>query len=172
MTECRQASTNNRGASVISPAASREDANFQEVLEKSLMCRSLAGLWTAFCLIIVGCGGGEPIVPTVSVNGKVLFQGAAVSEGVVTFEESKKGYASSAPLKDTGEFSLRIPVGNYQVTVMPPKIQTPGGPDSPPGEGFKTVANIPGKYWASSTSGLTAPVGDKPTLFSFEMTAK
>ena len=136
------------------------------------MRRSLTGLWTAFCLAILGCAGGEPVVTTVSVTGKVSFQGAAVSEGIVTFEEPKKGYANSAPLNETGEFSMRVPVGNYQVTVMPPKIETPGGPDSPPGEGFKTMPNIPDKYWASSTSGLTAPVGDKPTPFSFEMTAK
>lgn len=136
------------------------------------MRRSWAGLWTAFCLLVVGCGGGEPTVSTVSVNGKVVFQGAAVVEGVVTFEESKLGYANSAPLNATGEFSMQIPRGSYKVSITPPKIETPGGPDSPPGEGYKTVSNIPDKYWTPSTSGLTANVGDKPTPFSFEMTAK
>ncbi len=126
----------------------------------------------AFSLVglLVGCSGsGGPEVKTVTVSGKVTFQGQPVEEGTITFENTETGHVGSAELGSEGAYSVELPVGHYAVAITPPMVEVPNTADSPGGEDFKDVDNIPEKYWNSATSGLTAQVDENNTTHDFDM---
>ncbi|RMF99739.1 MAG: carboxypeptidase regulatory-like domain-containing protein, partial [Planctomycetota bacterium] len=107
---------------------------------------------------------------TYTVSGAVTFQGTPVTEGQISFENPQTGFVQSATLGEEGKYSLQLPAGDYKVSILPPLIEVGGGPDSPAGEEYKQVDNIPDKYRSSESSGLTANInGDKADL-NFDMT--
>ncbi|QDU62814.1 hypothetical protein Pan216_36850 [Planctomycetes bacterium Pan216] len=120
-----------------------------------------------------GCGG-ENGPPMGQVTGKVSYNGEPVNEGLVVFQSDDGRFAAQAELEDGGSFHLKtylggVPVGSYGVLVQPPTVTFPDTPDSPGGEGFKEVKNIPQKYRDKQTSGFKANVAAGSNDFAFEM---
>jgi hypothetical protein len=116
-----------------------------------------------------GCGGGESRRVEHSVSGRVTFDGQPVAEGTVGFEDATAGLGASAALNADGTYSTTLPDGNYKVTIQPPLVTTPDSPNSPGGEEFKPVENIPPKYHAADTTPLTARVTADQRQHDFEM---
>ena len=107
-----------------------------------------------------GCGSGDVRGRIV---GKVTFQGHAVSEGVVRFNNNDKGIHMSAELQPDGSYEMTmiklggLPVGTYRVCVRPPDpLLPPIGSNAPPK--VKEYPNIPQRYREYETSGLTVTV--------------
>ncbi len=121
-------------------------------------------------ITFLGCGGSsEPVVEVITINGKVTFEGAPVTEGSVQFEDSSTGISSSAELGAEGAYTLETATGDYKVTVTPPWIEIDLGPDSPPEEDYKEVDNIPQKYRQTNSTDLTAKVTEAGQTIDFDL---
>jgi hypothetical protein len=124
------------------------------------------------CLAVAGCGrkGDYGIV-----RGTVTFNGQPVSEGMVVFFEPQLMVYQGARIQPNGSYSVAmssgpgILVGDYQVTVMPPVIESPGSKAFGPMT-VREYPNIPLKYRNPRTSPLKVSVveGDNPP-FDIEM---
>ena len=96
----------------------------------------------------------------------------------MSFFDSKQGIAAQAPLGSGGTFEMRssagrgLPLGNYNVAIMPPTVQIPDTAETVGGEGFKQVDNIPQKYRSAASSGFNAQVSEGTNQFEFPMTTK
>lgn len=119
-------------------------------------------------LAFAGCKGGYGPKP-LAVSGTVTFQGTAVTEGKVTFEDPKTGFTGAADLTAEGQFHLMVPAGQYKVTVTPPMVEVGGTPDTPGEMTFKTVPNIPRKYWTANTSPLECQVSQAGQTVTFDL---
>ncbi len=131
-------------------------------------CLTLALMAVVF--LNSGCGSGAPTKKMGgAVSGTVTFSGQPVSEGSVQLYAPKTGDVAVAPLDATGKFSLKepIPLGAYNVTVLPPPEPAPqvGVAYAP-----KDYKNIPKKYRADATSPLKAEIKAEPNVLKLEMT--
>ena len=126
---------------------------------------------SALICLCLGCGAADSVT-IAPVDGKVMFEGAPVTEGVVTFEDPVKGFAASGLIQPDGTFKLRsdrgngIPTGNYKVTVNPPSTGQPR-PDQPAPK--RDFPNIPEKYRNAKTSGLLKRVLDGENSFELKL---
>jgi hypothetical protein len=115
-------------------------------------------------LIALGCRSADR---PIAVGGKVTFQGEAVTEGTVQFNDDKTGRGTEVDLGPDGSYQARLPAGVYTVIILPPQMmESKSGPPDPQ---FKKVANIPNKYRSTRTSGLTAAVSADTTVHDFDM---
>jgi len=112
------------------------------------------------CLAMAGCGRkGE----YGTVSGTVMFNGQPVSEGMVVFFEPELRVYQGARIQPDGKYSVSmsdgpgVPVGQYQVAVMPPVIESPGSKAFGPMT-VKEFRNIPVKYRNPRTSPLKLAV--------------
>jgi hypothetical protein len=104
-----------------------------------------------------------------TVSGTVTFNGQPVSEGMVVFFEPELRVYQGARIQPDGRYSVTmsdgpgVPVGQYQVAVMPPVIESPGSKAFGP-LAVKEYRNIPLKYRNPRTSPLKLAVveGDNP----------
>jgi hypothetical protein len=119
-------------------------------------------------LFVTGCTGGNG-PPTHTVKGTVTFQGTPVEEGLITFEDATQGRAGTSELGNGGAYRMELPDGNYAVCVAPPTIITPDTANSPGGEEYKAVANIPEKYWNFASSNLSAQVSKSSPSHDFDL---
>jgi len=126
----------------------------------------LAGAFGLACLAVAGCGRqGE----YGTVRGTVTFNGQPVSEGMVVFFEPEMMVYQGARIHPDGSYSVTmsdgpgVPVGEYQVAVMPPVIESPGSKAFGPMT-VKEYRNIPFKYRNPRTSPLKLSVveGNNP----------
>ena len=118
-------------------------------------------------LLVGGCGakGGRDVV-LVEAQGTVTLKGKPLATGIVSLSSPSTGFAASGPLTE-GKFVIsNIPVGKYQVGVMP----APPTEAVDPSQMANAMNEIPVKFRDSLTSGLTAdvPAGGTKTL-SFEL---
>jgi hypothetical protein len=130
-------------------------------------------IWTlvALSLSVIGCGSGEV---RGKIAGKVTFQGEAVSEGIVAFQNNEMGIHMTANPEPDGRYEIvtakgrGLPVGTYQVSVCPPPPPFPpiGSTVIPPP---KPYPNIPQKYRDANTSGLTLTVKPGENVFDIVM---
>lgn len=116
-----------------------------------------------------GCSGdGSP--PRYTVTGKVSHQGQPVEKGTIQFENPAAGQSNSCALGPGGTYTLDLPAGDYQVSVIPPTITTKGTGDSPPDEiPDPSVKNIPKKYRVVESSALSAQVDKDKRAFDFDL---
>ena len=118
------------------------------------------------CLVLAGCGSRE-VRGTIS--GRVTFQDAPVTAGIVMFSNDQKGVHMSAKLAADGTYRVvtaqgaGLPLGTYRVAVAPPLLDAPTGVFTGPPK-YPDAANIPPRYRDPKTSGLTLNVhqGDNP----------
>jgi hypothetical protein len=124
----------------------------------------LAGL--AFGCVLVGCSGraGEPV----PVKGVLKIKGKETPGVLVTFHPSK-GKAPPGAMTDVeGQFTLKIPPGNYKVTLLPlPGMGRKGAPVEKDGGGGHPVgvsgppveASIPADCKDAAKTPLQVDVG-------------
>ena len=129
----------------------------------------------SLCCVVVFLGCGEPAEPVGTVTGKVTFNGAPVEEGVVNFFSQATNTGGSGELGSGGSYSAPagqkgLPLGEYEVYVVPPTVVLSDTAESPGGEGYKEVDNIPQKYRSSGTSELKVTVAEGPNSFDIQMT--
>lgn len=124
---------------------------------------------SGFIFLISGCGG-EPEIPTGQVKGKVSYEGAPVTEGVISFYSSELGVGASADLTEGGLYSITDPLktGKYAVTVLPP-------PEAPPQDAIpvstkKEYKNIPLIYRDPKKSNLEFEISEGENSFDLNMT--
>ena len=112
-----------------------------------------------FAMVLVAAfvcfaGCGPKPQPTSTISGKVTCNGKPVTCGSVTFYDAAKGAGADAPISADGSFSVaKVPLGDYQVGVMPPQL----GPDAPVTPEVKNFP-VPVKFRDGMTSGLTCKV--------------
>lgn len=132
---------------------------------KKLLLNSLV----AMSFGLLGCSGGPAPDPTAPVTGKVTFQGAAVSEGMVNFDDAKRGNAGSAKLSADGTYSMKgVVLGDYAVFITPLQVDAPVDATKPPPPPANP-ANIPEKYRDAKTSGFKSTVKAGANKADFEM---
>ena len=117
-------------------------------------------------MIVFGCG---PMGPTKhKQTGLVSFNGAALSEGAIVFEDKTSGSAERIELKADGTYEVQLLNGTFQVSVEPLLIESKSKVEGPPDYQYKKVGNIPEKYRSASTSGLKHTVSG-PGTFDVKM---
>ncbi|HPZ83351.1 MAG TPA: hypothetical protein PL064_07945, partial [Thermogutta sp.] len=147
----------------------------------SVTCLALVGLALLF-FALPGCGGkrsvpGRP--KTVPVKVTVLYRGAPVAEANVQFLPEGSGNAATGVTDANGIARLTTfdqndgaVHGKYRVTIRK-SIQVggsnPADPDAPPVPATYRE-ELPAKYAAPETSGLTAEVSESQKEFTFELT--
>jgi hypothetical protein len=129
----------------------------------SISRRAEGILLSAALGLLLACSPGET---TYEIGGTVKFAGQPVSEGTVTFEETKTHDTAQAALGGDGGYSLRLPPGEYKVTVEPPLVVEQGVSDA--GVTYKKVTNIPDRVRTSQSTPLKAKVDSAATL-DFEL---
>lgn len=110
--------------------------------------------------ILSGCGGGGYELDTAPVRGTVTVDGQPVTSGYV-FVTPSQGRIAKGEIAEDGTFVLGTytdddgaQIGTHPAIVTPiPSFQEGGGP--------RTPSNIPARYGAASTSGLTITVEPK-----------
>jgi hypothetical protein len=128
----------------------------------------LPALVVAVFLSLVGCGKKTP---SGEVSGHVTFKGQPVSEGRVTFESQQSGIADEALLNNDGAYAIKkpLPVGDYQVYVIPLIVREKADPKGPVVGVEKPALNIPDKYRRISTTDLKATVKEGKNEHNFDM---
>ncbi len=121
-----------------------------------------------------GCGSKQTDRgPVGVVSGKVTFKGEGVTEGTVLFTNAASGFGGTATIESDGHYQMSssegLPVGQYNVTVMPPIIMQEVIPNSPPSEVPKEMPNIPERYRYEKTSGLSVEVQKGKVTFDIDM---
>lgn len=131
---------------------------------------------------LVGCGGKKSVPgrpKTVPVKVTVLYRGVPVAEANVQFLPEGSGNAATGVTDANGVGRLTtfdqndgaVP-GKYRVTIRK-SLQVGGSnssdPDAPPVPATYRE-ELPAKYMAPETSGLTAEVSESQKEFTFELT--
>jgi hypothetical protein len=131
-------------------------------------------------LVVAVAGCQPPAVRLGHVSGRVTFQGQPVTAGTVNFSNYESGVFMSARLDDQGDYVVEmaqgygLPVGTYQVTVvpLPPEVVTGivQAPGSVPVQAkIKEYPNIPASYRDAKTSGLSVTVPADGIVFNIDM---
>jgi hypothetical protein len=142
---------------------------------KNVICRKktlIAAALAAFVLGLSGCGGArEKLWP---VSGKVTFRGKPVAAGTIRFSNPQSGIDMTARFNSDGVYEVvmahgaGLPEGTYQVAIMPPRVNIPVGPTSPPPKP-PVCLDIPERYRVPSTSLLTLTVKPDHNRFDVDM---
>lgn len=82
----------------------------------------------AVCVIAIAGCSKETFGPTGTVDGQVLFNGSPLQPGTaVVFQHEEKGYLAFGQTDESGNYKIsswnngNLPVGEYAVTIQPPK---------------------------------------------------
>lgn len=131
---------------------------------------TLCGTLLAVVLATIsGCGG--PNEPAGRVSGKVTSPAGPVTEANVQLVRADGVPIGAASLNASGEFTFEktVPVGDYQVAVLPIVEEVPAE-DVDPRRHQEVIKRIPQKYWDSHTSGLNVTVkeGDNSLTLSLQ----
>ena len=122
-----------------------------------------------YSLIVMGCGDGQTQSPTGEVEGTVTLDGEPLTEGGVSFYHSETGGTGGAELGAGGKFKLDLPlpVGEYQVSFVPPQ---PPQPDDEASGKKANDTSIHDRYRDGSTSGIVKEIKEGPNNFTLELT--
>ncbi|MEN6405319.1 MAG: hypothetical protein ABFC77_02495 [Thermoguttaceae bacterium] len=138
---------------------------------RSVLCTTMA-LTIAICLTTTGCGRSDH-ASTVSVTGKVTFNGKPLQSGSVMFVPDT-GRPAEGEIQSDGTFQLTTyakndgaAIGHHRVA-----ITCTGPSKDTSGEASPGPSLIPEKYGDYKTSGLEVTVKDKNEPFVFELTGK
>jgi len=125
-------------------------------------------IWVAVAgLMLAGCGA-----PTANVKGTVMYNGAPVAGGSVTFHGENK-FVQSSYIDPSGNYTIsKAPVGPVKVSVVAAKPRAsrptpgkaaPGHPSAKTGGEAPKEVVIPDKYKDPAQSGLayTLEAGDQ-----------
>lgn len=106
--------------------------------------------------VVMGCGGSATGNVSSVIKGKVTYQGAPVTEGIVTFVNVAGNAGGQIDIKSDGTFELTklLPQGEYLVAVVPPQVDAPSTGSTAPGKIAKQVKNIPPTYRSTTSSNI------------------
>jgi hypothetical protein len=136
----------------------------------------------SFCLPVLllvalaGCGEAKP--PTGKVSGRVVYGGAPVDVGTISFRNEAKGVVAGMNLGPDGGYDLRfsggtdIPVGDYTVTVEIPEPHLPIASEQGSQKAELKAAdypNIPKKVRTPATSPLKTTVKEGTNTFDVDL---
>jgi hypothetical protein len=128
-------------------------------------------------LLLSGCGGAGDVDygPLGTVSGKVTFQGAPLAEGQILIEKQGGGGSGGAEIQPDGTYKVvdtkgGVSVGTYNVSIVPPTVEKDLGPNTPPTQEPKEMANLPKKYHTFETSGLTVEIKEGENTKDFDLT--
>lgn len=100
----------------------------------------------ACLLVFSGCGSKSKALATGSVKGKVTLDGKTLPAGCkITFMHKEKSFPATGDIGSDGSYTLlfngkpAVPVGTYDVTIVPPKSEAGPAPDSSNPEAYKAV---------------------------------
>ncbi|MFG0261758.1 MAG: hypothetical protein ACF788_05145 [Novipirellula sp. JB048] len=152
-----------------------------------------ARLWPLILLstvCFVGCGGQGDFPETFAADGVVTYNGAAVSNAVVTLSPvDPGGRGASGRTDENGKFTLTTfnpgdgaQAGAYRVKIVPSKL-APGVSagdqevvlDNPEQDGIATAATsavsseLPAKYTQLETSGLETAINQGANTLEFNL---
>ncbi|GIX02287.1 MAG: carboxypeptidase regulatory-like domain-containing protein [Thermogutta sp.] len=144
--------------------------------------KAVIGVVFVLLLSLSGCGSGKRAVPgrpkTVPVKVTVTYKGQPVADANVQFLPVSGGHAATGMTDAQGVARLTtfdkndgaVP-GSYRVTIRKSVLVEGGStdPDAPPVPA-KYREELPAKYGAPETSGLTAEVTESTTEFTFDLT--
>jgi hypothetical protein len=110
------------------------------------------------CMVFLVAGCGEP---TGTLSGTITIEGKPLNCGYVLFQASE-GSVESTEIQPDGTYSIEgLPLGSANIAINVPAPPTPGpdGVSADPPEAFEVdPVQIPEKYGAVETSGLTLDV--------------
>jgi hypothetical protein len=128
----------------------------------------------ALLVLTAGCKGNRS-VEHADVTGKVLFRGKPLPGGRLTFVTVQGAFAITGTIDETGNYSIKAPVGEVQISVdnrmLQSKVTTrhlkrPGAEETP----IKgTFVRIPTRYAAPDSSGLNYTVKPGPQTHDIEL---
>lgn len=127
--------------------------------------------WLVVLVMLAGCGKKGPDLHPVT--GLVTFQGAAVHDAQVVFENATQGIYLTAITNAEGKYQVRtidgegLPAGEYRIAVRPAPSDEVGLTKDP---GVRK--DIPDRYRKSSTSGLSITVTESPSTVDIAMEMK
>jgi hypothetical protein len=138
-------------------------------------CMLFAGLASAVCLGLAGCGSDR--VPVAPVEGKVFLRGRPLESGWVTFQPTNGGPAATGEIEKDGTFRLSTyengdgaPIGTHKVAVASFRKPTAQEQAAMAGsEPLDAIPILPQKYLTPATSGLTAEVKPQNEPYRFEL---
>jgi hypothetical protein len=126
------------------------------------------------CLLLLGCGPHKPEAKT---SGVVTFQGRPTAEPVVlTFACPTQGVYMNATTDTSGRFRMLgakgagLPPGEYNISIRPLSfcVAIPMGGSAPPPLP-PCPKDVPKKYHAPETSGLTSTIKMGENVINFDM---
>lgn len=110
-------------------------------------------LLTAVVLLSVGCSDKSD---TITVEGKISFNGTPVTSGVINFQPVN-GQPMGGGVNSDGTYSYEVPPGEYKVRIdSPPAVPAEWKEGQPLPK--LDARLVPGKYASYTTSGLTANI--------------
>ena len=124
-------------------------------------------------LLVAGCSSEPPPPQKFPVAGKVTYNGQPVTEGIVSLFDNSRGLAYSGEIGSDGNYSVNggAQSGKYQVVVLPPNPPLVANPEAAPATPppSKEYPNLPHKYRAAETSGLTLDVKESAATLDIAM---
>lgn len=149
-------------------------------------------VFSATCLMVIGCGGGDGLDKRYKVSGKVTYKGQPVEKGTINFlPEKPEGRGANGQIVN-GEYSLTTQEpgdgafpGNYSVTVdalnadmsvAEAAAKKKGAtsvaiPQDMVAKAYKNAKNaVPAKYSQPASSGLKAEVKQSSNTINFDLT--
>lgn len=131
-------------------------------------------LSTAACLLLVaglsGCGNSQP---EGTVLGTVTFEDKPVTDARIQLQAQETGTAVAAELDSEGRYRIEQPVaaGTYVVTVNPID-NAPIAGEEPAGSEPTQRTDIPERYRAPATSGLTTTIAEGENTYDVQLKAE
>lgn len=148
------------------------------LLRRPACCCLSLGLLT----LLAGCGKNPHSAEHTDVSGKVLFQGKPLPGGIVSFVAVNGGFAATGTIDENGNYQIKAPVGDVEISVMNRMLQSSSGSKRMPPRLKKAEATenqllkgrwvkIPSHYEDPQTSGLKYTVKQGPQTHDIELSA-
>ena len=123
--------------------------------------------WSLAMIVVAGC---SPANPTGKLQGTVTFEGQPVTNATVQIQSPTTGEAAAAELDAGGKYAFDqpVPVGEYQVTIVPTYQGPVAGEETP---NFKPPErkDIPERYRMISADGLKVTVSPGNSTSDFAL---
>jgi hypothetical protein len=143
-----------------------------------LSCGSLS---FGLLFLAVACNNKPHSAEHAEVSGRVLFQGKPLPGGKVSFVAVNGGFASTGDIDENGNYQIKPPVGDVEISVTNRMLQSGYGAKAPPhpkkagSEEARPVkgrwVNIPSSYADPRTSGLKYTVKSGSQSHDIELSA-
>ena len=116
-------------------------------------------------MVLIGCGGGDG---GATVQGKITYQGAPVTSGIINFKGAQ-AQPLGGGIRPDGSYEFVLPPGDYQVRIDAPPVIPSGLKEGDPIPKLGPRL-APEKFADFNSSGLTLTVtGESPQTADFAL---